>query len=424
MEFYKLKNGVRVVLVPMLGVQSVAAGVYVGTGSRYETVQNNGISHFTEHMVFKGTQKFPTTQDVSYLEGLGAIQNAATSLDYTQFYCKIPKDKWREGLEVVKELAVNPLFPAPEVEMERNVILEEIKWLNDHPDDLIGDVLQETLFASHPLGMPIIGRPEVISSLSQQDFIDFHGRFYGPDNLVVALAGKIDDLTEVKNQIEEWFGKLPSSNRPVFDQFKSTQTKPIVKIVAKPTLNQAFIALAVPGLSNHDPRRFALSVLNSYLGQGFTSRFYLEIREKRGLCYTISSGENRLDDTGYWGVFAGLNHGKLPEAITAILQEMRLVKDKPISNRDLEITKEKIRGPLIFSMENPIHQMNFYAKQVLDRYTDVLQYDTIIDRLMEVTVEEVQTIAQDLFVTEKLNLAVVGPLKKSEEKSLQKLLVI
>jgi predicted Zn-dependent peptidase len=424
MEYYKLNNGLRVVLVPMPGVESVATGIYVGTGSRYETAQNNGISHFTEHMVFKGTEKFPTTRDVSYLEGLGAMQNAATSLDYTQFYCKIPADRWREGMEVVKELATKPIFPAPDIEMERNVILEEIKWLNDHPDDLIGDVMQEALFPNHPLGMPIIGRPDVIKKLTQEDFVQFHRQFYTPGNMVVALAGKIIDPDGVKSQIEEWFGSMQPAQKPDFHPFVQEQKAPAVKMLTKSTLNQAFIALAVPGLSNNDPRRFALSVLNSYLGQGFTSRFYLEVREKRGLCYTISSGEHRLVDTGYWGVFAGLNHDKLPEAITAILQELRLVKDKPISEKDLTVTKEKIRGPLIFSMENPTSQMNFYGKQVLEKSEQVLDYDTVINKLMQVTVEDVQNIANDLFISEKLNLAIVGPIKRSEEKSLLKLLQI
>jgi predicted Zn-dependent peptidase len=424
MDQYTLPNGVRVVLVPMSGVESIAVGVYVGTGSRYETATNNGVSHFIEHMAFKGTQKFPTTKDVSYLEGLGAMQNAVTGLDYTAYYCKIPADKWQEGLEVVKELALHPLFPESETEVERGVILEELKWSNDRPDELIGDVMQEALYPNHPLGQNILGTEQTLKSLSRPDFVDYHQTHYTSANLVVAVSGRLNEIAHIKTAIESWFGQLPKSQPVMPVPFVETQKSPQAKFMAKPSLQQAFVGIAVKGITNDDPRRFAMGVLNSYLGRGFTSRFHQEIREKRGLCYSIHSGDNRLQDTGYWVVFAGLNKDKLPEAIEAILLEMKRVRDQSISEEKLIESKEKIRGPLIFSMENPIHQMDFYAKQVLDKPHDVLSYDAVIDRVMHVTSHQVQSLADDLFQTRKLNLAIVGPVSAKEKSALPKLLEI
>src|SRR3989344_1510272 len=177
-EFYRLDNGVRVVLVPMLGVESIAVGCFVETGSRYETVENNGISHFLEHMAFKGTKKFPTHKDTSFLEGLGAIQNAWTDVDATCYYCKIPADHWEAGLELAKELALFPTIPNKDLEIERGVILEEIRRRDDLPDELSGEVLQEMMFPGNPLGMTILGNPEVIKAVSRGDFTAYHSSQY------------------------------------------------------------------------------------------------------------------------------------------------------------------------------------------------------------------------------------------------------
>ncbi len=424
MEFYKLPNGVRVVLVPMSGVESLAVGVYAGTGSRFETEENNGISHFIEHMAFKGTAKFPTSRAVSQLEGLGAIQNAVTSLDYTSYYCKIPADLWKQGLEVVTELALKPLFPETEIEVERGVILEELKWAHDRPDELIGDKLQESLFPNHPLGRNILGTEKALKSIDRAKFLEYHQAHYTAGNLVVAMAGKIPDSDVVKAVIEQWYGQLPTQPAAQFIPYEQAQSAAVTFIEPKPNLQQVFVALATRGVTNQDPRRFALGVLNSYLGRGFTSRFYEEIREKRGLCYSIHSGDNRLQDTGYWAVFAGLNKDRLDEAITAILNEMKLTKEKLISVPSLKESKEKIRGPMLFAMENPISQMDFYAKQVLDKPHEVLSYDTVIDRVMGVTDEQVRELANDLFQSSKLTLAVVGPVEQQNQSSLAKLLEV
>ena len=191
-EFYRLDNGVRVVLVPMDGVESVAVGVYVQTGSRYEDKKINGISHFLEHMVFKGTKNYPTHEDTSRLEGMGAIQNAWTDIDATAYYCKIPADRWQKALDLIKDLVLYPMIPEKDLEIERGVILEEINRLEDRPDELSGELLLQTAFPGNTLGMRVIGRAEVIRNIRREDFLDYHRTQYVAGRVAIVIAGKID----------------------------------------------------------------------------------------------------------------------------------------------------------------------------------------------------------------------------------------
>jgi len=412
MQSYTLKNGLKVLLVPMPGVQSTAIGVYVGTGSRYETPTINGISHFAEHMVFKGTKNYPTTKDTSSLEGLGAIQNAWTDSFATAYWCKIPGDTWKKGLDLVKDLALYPLFPEKELEIERGVILEEINRYEDQPDERVGDVLMEQMFAPNSLGMRVLGKPEAIKSLKRQDFVDYHMLHYQPKNMIVAMAGKLD-VSAIKSQISAHFEPLSAMDTPKFDVFTDTQTSPSVSIYPKDTAEQAHIELAVRGLSTTDPRRYALNILNSILGSGMSSRLFIEIREKKGLCYSISSESASFKDTGLWSVHAGLNTARLEEAIQTILAEMKKMTTDLVPDKELEGAKLKLRGHLIFAQENPINQMEYYAHQVLVR-DELIDYDVLLERLMGVTAQEVKQLAYDLFVSEKINLAIVGSIKESD----------
>ncbi len=422
-DFYTLKNGVRVVLVPMTGVESVACGVYAKTGSRYETAKINGISHFLEHMVFKGTKKFPTSRDTSYLEGLGAIQNAWTNVDATAYWCKIPADKWREGLEVAKELALYPVFPEKDLEIERGVVLEEIKRREDRPDEISQELLQEVMYAQNPLGMTVLGTPEVIKRVTRKEFVSYHDRQYVAGRLAVVVAGKMNQK-EVRSQIEEWFGGLPAGEGRDFERVVEKQSKPVMKIEKKRLANQAHTTIGFKGLTVADPKRFASTLLTVYLGQGLSSRLFLELREKRGLCYAIRADDDRLEDTGIWSVYTGTGIQTLEEAVKAVLAELVRMKEELMTGKELEQAKEKVRGPLLFSKENPINQMEYYAKQVLDRPEELMGYDTVIERLMGVTVEEVRQVARDVFKTEKLSLAVVGPVEKKTEEKLLKLLKV
>ena len=422
-DFYRLANGVRVLLVPMPGVESVAVGTFIQAGSRYETPRINGISHFLEHMVFKGTRKFPSPAQTSYLEGLGGQQNAWTDVDATAYWSKLPADRWQEGLELVKELALYPTLPKQDLEIERGVILEEINRSNDRPDELVSEVLQQAMFAGNPLGQTILGQPRVIKSVPRQDFVHYHQEHYVASKLVVTLAGKIN-LKLAKKAIEGWFGQLASHSGPKFTSYIEKQKQPQVTIKNKALTGQVHVELGFRGLTLTDPRRFAQAILTSYLGQGMSSRLFVELREKRGLCYAVHAADAKWPDTGVWGIYAGLNLDKLDQALMAILTELTRVKLELLSKAELIAAKEKIRGPLLFAMENPIHQMNFYSKQALDRPEEILSYQQIIDKIMQVTSQQVCQVASDLFRTDKMNLAVVGQIPPARKHQLLKLLKV
>src|SRR3989344_6232893 len=361
-EFYRLKNGVRVVLVPVVGVESTAVVVYVATGSRYETPKINGISHFLEHMVFKGTKKYPTTKDTSYLESLGAIQNAWTDVDATCYWTKIPADHWARGLDLVADLALTPKFPKSDLEIERGEILEEINRRDDRPDEIVDEVLMEELFKPNGLGLTTLGVAATIKKLNRDDFVKYHRQQYVAGRLVVALAGKLDERGG-KAKVEELFAGLPVESGEDIKTYRDAQDRPQIKIKTKKLAAQAHIELAVRGVTDTDPRRFALGLLTTYLGRGLSSRLFLELREKRGLCYAVRADEARWSDCGVWSVYAGVALDKLDGAIEGILAELKRVKDKQLSAAELAGAKEKVRGPMLFSMENPINQMEVYGRQ-------------------------------------------------------------
>ena len=422
-EFYRLTNGVRVVLVPMSGVRSVGVGVYVGTGTRYETKDINGISHFLEHMVFKGTKKFPTHTDTSYLEGLGAIQNAWTDVNATAYWAKVPTDRWQEGVELVSELAINPTFPEKDLEIERGVVLEEINRREDRPDEIVTEELYQLMFGDNPLGMTTLGDEKVIKTVKREDFVAYHAKQYVASNMVVILAGDVErNKNKIKDEVEKLFGGLKNMQADDFIPVNFSQSEPRVRLNKKDLAQQAHIELAVPGVTINDPRRFALSVLTSYLGQGLSSRLFIELREKRGLCYSVSAADEKYSDVGIWGVYAGLNVSKLEDAVKAILGEIKRLKEVKLTDKEVEAAKEKLRGPMLFSMENPINQMNFFAKQALDKPDQMLTYEDVEKELMKVDAFMIQNVAQSLFKTHLINLAIVGPITKERANKIKGLL--
>jgi predicted Zn-dependent peptidase len=423
-EHYRLKNGMNVVLVPMSGVESVGVGVYVKSGSRYENSRINGLSHFLEHMVFKGTKKFPTHKETSYLEGLGAIQNAWTDVDATAYWCKIVADRWSEGLELMKELALNPLFPEKDLEIERGVVVEEINRREDRPDEIVSEVLQQELYKSNPLGMTVLGEATVIKSVSRQDFVDYHSEQYVAGRMAVVMAGNIKDVKSVKDAVEEWFGSLPSKSGRSFEPLGGITAGPEAKVYQKKTADQVHFELGMRTFDSKDKRRFALAVLTSYLGQGLSSRLFVELREKRGLCYSVHASSSHLEDTGLWSVYAGAAKSKVMSAVEAVWEEMKRLRDIKLNTAELTAAKEKLRGQLVFAKENPIHQMEFYARQVLDKPDDMMDYDMVINSLMGVESDEILSLARELFMPKNIRIAVVGQLTHADSERLTRILSV
>ncbi len=408
--------------MPMAGVESVGIGTYIKTGSRYESPRISGLSHFLEHMVFKGTKKYLSHKDTSYLEGLGAIQNAWTDVDATAYWCKIVAERWAEGLDLMSELALNPTFPSQDLEIERGVILEEINRREDRPDEIVSEGLQEKLFVGNPLEMTVLGRAEVIKSVTRRDFIDYHSQQYVAGRMVVVVAGKLANEAKIRATIEKLYGKLAPDAGKDFQTVDNNLVSSEAAVHFKKTADQIHFEIGMRAFNSKDKRRFALAVLTSYLGQGLSSRLFTELREKRGLCYSVQASASHMEDVGMWSVYAGVAKDKFSAALVAVWEEMKRLREVHLDENELKAAKEKIRGQIVFAKENPIYQMEFFARQALDKPEEMIDYDTFISSLNEVNSDEIREVARELFKADNLRLSIVGETTQAQGQEMVQLL--
>lgn len=417
-------NGTRLVLIPVDGVESMATSVMVGVGSRYETPEINGISHFLEHMVFKGTQKYPTTDDVNFIERLGGLQNAYTDIDITCFHNKVLAEDWKSGLEINKELAVNPRLEQAYVDKERDVILEEMKRYEDEPAVKVGEAFHQMLYTGTHLGMRIIGEEKPLRDSDAETLRTYHDVWYQPERMVVVLAGKMDTETvkTIGDVSKTWFGDLPNTKTGDIEHVTDRQTAPQTKFITKKDAQQAHITLGLRSFARANTDRFAWSVFNLLFGVSFTSRLFREIREKRGLCYTVRSGSDNFKDVGNWSIYAGVATEKVSEAVSGIMEELRKVLAGGVTQEEVAISVKRLKTMLAFRAEDPEFLNEWYGRQILYDETEVLDLPQYMDRISRVTPDEINTLIKKYFVKNTLNLAVVW--NRPEDKSLVELLTI
>lgn len=421
-DFFYSNNGVRVLLVPIPSVQSVAMGVYVKAGTRNENLKNNGVAHFLEHMVFKGSAKYPTPESLMVLEATGGYKNAGTAQEYTMFEAKLPADKFSLGLDILSDIVISPNLKEDEIQKEKQTILEEIKRRHDQSEELVMEEFFHLRFQDEGLKLTTLGTPESIMSLSKDQFDVFHQSNYISANMLICITGKFDTQT-VKAEISQVFGGLPKSPVNVWPKAQKI-TGPLVEIIEKPEEKQVQLALGGEAFAMTDPRRFSLAVLFRILDFGLSGRLFKAIRIDRNLAYSINAGTDLDSDHGSWLITAGVSKNNLSEIIQVILKELKLLKEIGISQQELADAKEKVRVPLLFSLENPLAQMEFYAAQGLFRPQEILTHEQAIAKVQAVTAQDIQNLAKELFVAEKLNLVLVGPAKEAEKDSLLKLLKV
>ncbi len=413
-------NGARLILVPMAGVNSVATGVMVACGSRYETPQVNGISHFLEHMVFKGTKKYPTTDDVNVLERQGGLQNAYTDIDITNYHNKVLSTDWKLALDINKELALKPLLKEVYIERERNVILEEMKRYEDEPEIKVEETFHQLLYPSTALGMRIIGEEASLRHISAKELHEYHDAWYQPSRLVVVLAGNLEpQISKIAAQTEKWFVGLKSNKTQDFAKVKDQQEQSRLKVVTKPDAQQAHLVLGVRTFPRGSRDRFAWNIFNLLMGVSFTSRLFKEIREKRGLCYHIRSTTNFWADVGNWSIYAGVATTKVSEAVSAILGELAKARDKGVSEEEIKVAKKRFKTMMAFKSEDPEFMAEYYGRQELFG-EPVLTLAEHLARIEAVSQEEVNRLTQKYLRRETLNLALVW--NKSPDPALEKLL--
>lgn len=412
-----LQNGARVIFVPQKETKAVTALVLFGVGSRYESKKLNGVSHFIEHMMFKGTKKRPDTLTISRdLDAVGADYNAFTSKDHTGYYIKVNQEKLELALDILSDILFYSKFDENDLERERGVIVEEINMYEDNPMFYIDDLFEENLYEGSSLGKLIIGSKENIKKISREEMIAYRDSFYQPKNAIVVLAGNLGDSSFDK--VKSYFGgfnnhKTRASRFKKFIVSEKKFNQPKITLKCKET-EQIHLALGFPAFSHDDERIFALNVLNMVLGGNMSSRLFINIREKQGLCYYINSAVQGYGDVSNLRIQAGLDKSRIEGAVNLILKELKNILNNRITKEELKRAKEYIKGKTILALEDSSYLASWFGKQEL-LYKRVLTPEEKFAKIEKVTAEEVKNVAQDVIAENRLRGAIIGPYKKEED---------
>jgi predicted Zn-dependent peptidase len=406
-----LDNGLRVITETLPHTRSVSICIFIGVGSRYETESQAGISHFIEHLCFKGTTKRTTAREISEaIEGVGGIINAGTDKELTVYWCKVAQPHFHLALDVLADILLHSKFDPADIEGERQVIIEEIKMSKDSPSQLVNMLIDELLWPSHPLGRDIAGSKESVAAITQDMMLDYLAHQYLPSNTVVSIAGALQPremVTAVGQALGHWADLKP---RPGYSAYKE-QKFPRLHIERKDT-EQAHLCLALNGLSLFHPKRFTLDLLNVILGEGMSSRLFTEIRDRLGLAYSIHSYIEHFLDTGSVTIYAGVGLKNLQVAIQAILEQLSQLKET-VPEAELSKAKELSKGRLLLRMEDSRSVAGWMGGQeILTNRT--LSVDQVVSIIDAITAEELRQLAQELLVASQLRLAVVGPVADDE----------
>lgn len=406
----QLKNGLTVATAEMPHMASVSLGIWVGVGSRYEPAELNGVCHFIEHMLFKGTRRRSPKEISEAVEGIGGYLNAFTSEEFTCFHARACADRFTDLLDVLADMLLHSRFAPEDVRKERDVIKEEVAMYLDQPQHHVQELLNATLWPDQPMGRPITGTNHSLDRLKREQLVGFLKRNYGTGSIVIASAGKISHRQTLKavQRISPHFKTAP---RPAFVPVRFMQTEPRVRIATRKT-EQTQIALGIRTCSRHDRRRHALRLLNAILGENMSSRLFQIIREDRGLAYSIYSTPSFFHDTGDLVISAGLDADNVSKTLKLICQELKRMSDKIVSPAELRRARDYVIGQTELSLESTDNQMNWIGEQLLS-YGTVARPDQVKKRLMKVTAAEVRKAARDFFQPDRMNLAMVSPIKSA-----------
>lgn len=401
-----MPNGLTVITEEMQHIRSISVGIWVKTGSRDEDPQWNGISHFIEHMVFKGT-KHRTAEDIArQVDSIGGNMDAFTAKECICFNVKVLDEHLPIAMDVLSDLVLNPVFDVKDIGRERGVILEEIKMDEDNPDYLVHEIFTQNFWKDHPLGKPILGTKETVRTFEQQVVFDSYQRRFNPGNLIIAAAGNINHQRFVDLVIKH-FQHMPAGA----NGFHSHPPKVVPRIIMrnKKSLEQVQICIGVPCHPIAHEKRYASYILNTVLGGGMSSRLFQNIRERQGLVYAIYSDLNPYRDTGCLGVYAGTSRTSAARVVESIIAEFRNLKAGPVPEDELRRCKDQLKGSLMLSLESSTARMSNLARQEMyfERFYDL---DELIERIESVNADDLQALANDFFRTENIAVTVLGNL--------------
>ncbi len=406
-----LDNGLRVITTTMPHTRSVSICFFIGVGSRYETEAEAGVSHFIEHLYFKGTLKRPTARKISEaIEGVGGILNGGTDKELTLYWCKVAQSHFPLALDVLIDILLHSRFDPQDIERERQVIIEEINMSKDSPSQQVNMLIDELIWPGHPLGRDTAGSKESVTAITRDIMLDYQASQYLPDNTVVTIAGNIqhqEAVTAVSQALANWTNREPRRGYSAYME----QPNPRLQVERRDT-KQAHLCLALPGLSLFHPQRYTLDLLNAILGAGMSSRLFTEIRDKLGLAYSIHSYADYLLDSGAVIIYAGVEPKNLPVAIKAILKELSQLKET-VPEAELSKAKELIKGRLLLSMEDTHSVASWMGGQEI-LTGQILTVDQLLSIIDAITADELKELAQELLSGSQLRLAVVGPITAEE----------
>ena len=403
-QLTELATGERVISERVPGVRSVALGFWIGAGSRDEPESRGGVSHFIEHLLFKGSAHYSAQEIAEIFDELGGELNAATSRETTVVYARIPDDRLERAIDVMADMVFRPAFV--DVDSEREVVLEEIAMVEDTPNDLVHDIAAEAVFGAHPLGRPVIGSAEVISTVSRRALAGYHRRAYQSEKIVLAAAGNVDHTALASLLDERRNGAAPGPGLAARKPAR-VEKQPGLRFQRKDT-EQYHVCLSGPGLARNDERRFAGSLMDAIVGGSASSRLFQEIREKRGMAYSVYSYSSQYEDAGQVGVYVGTREDNLAECLEIAVAELTDIAGGNVRADELARAKENLKGRILLSLESTSSRMTRLGKSTITD-TPLLTPEQIVKRLEAVTAGEVAELADALLAPERLSVAGIGP---------------
>jgi predicted Zn-dependent peptidase len=413
-----LDNGLKIIAHKMPQMESIALGIWIATGGRYENKKRRGISHFIEHLLFKGTKKRTAAQIKNSIEGIGGILNAFTSEEATCYLIKVLGRHLRLGLDVLGDMVLNAKFAREDIERERSVILEEIKMYRDQPDQYVNELLGELMWPGEILGIPLVGTFQSVNSLKKKDMIECRDKSYNPSNITIVACGNVDWDTLVE-ECDRIFSKKKKGRIYDYKKMRVSQKAAKVRINNKNT-EQTHIAIGFHGISRKDSARYAMDLMNIVLGANMSSRLFHELREKRGLAYAIGSHVSYFADGGAAVIEAGVDNKKLTKAIELTLKELSKLKCNPITKKEFDRAREYYQGILSFVLEDTVSHMLWLGKKLVTG-DEPIDINKILNRIREVTMDDILKISGDIFRKDKLNIAVIGPIGDKEKKTIKEM---
>ena len=407
---FKLNSGIQVISKQMQESQSISIGFFARVGLAQEPEVFTGMAHFLEHMLFKGTKKRSAKQITEEVDQIGAVINAQTAKEYTEFYMVVLPEHFEKALDILSDLFFSSLLRAEDIEKEKGVVLEEIYMVQDTPDDYVHDLYSRTLWPDTTLGNPILGTMESVSSINEESLKSFYDFYFSANNLLISVAGKLPDQSKLESILNQYC-HLPKETNKDFSTFvKESVAKPSVCLLSKP-IEQFHICMGSETVSSSDPDRYKYVLYSMILGGSMSSRLFQEIREKKGWAYSIGSYLSHYQKSGLFCIYGGVNQKKFISALKLIVKELDKLSQKQVTKKELFKVKQQLKGNMILSLESSNSWMNWQASSYMI-HNRILNIDELVEKIDAVSQEDIQMIAQKVCQVDAMNLAAIGPLEQ------------